>query len=77
MPGLCAHLWRWFQELAATRQSGFGANPISFSEIDAWARLTRTRPAAWEVRALRALDNELLLLSNAEHKEKSKAKNGR
>ncbi len=75
LPELCQRLWEWFGELAATRQNGFAANPISFMEIDAWSRLTRTRPALWEIKAIRALDAELLRLSHDEQKEKTKAKN--
>lgn len=36
--------------------SGFGANPISYADIAAWARFSRTRPRAMEVDWLLDLD---------------------
>lgn len=33
-----------------------GANPISYLEIDAWARLTGCAPSPWEVSVLRRMD---------------------
>jgi hypothetical protein len=34
--------WRWFNDLCRTRTSnGYGPNPISFAEIEAYARLYR------------------------------------
>lgn len=47
----------WFGELTAARSSnGFGANPITFTEIKAWAELTGRRPSPLEIVALRRLD---------------------
>ena len=47
----------WFGELAAARpSSGFGASPISYAEIRAWAELTGRRPLPLEVALLRRLD---------------------
>lgn len=34
-----------------------GANPISYLEIDAWARLTSCAPSPWEVSVLRRMDS--------------------
>jgi hypothetical protein len=72
LPALCRHVWEWFAELSRTRQAGFGASPISYAEIAAWARLTGVKPAAWEVKAIRALDDDLLRMSNAEQDQKAK-----
>lgn len=36
------------------------ANPISFFEIEAWARLTRSHPSPFEVRLLRSVDDAYL-----------------
>ena len=54
-----AHLWGWFWTLAARRTSGgMGApNPITFSEIDAWARLMGVTPRPWEVVVLARMDD--------------------
>ena len=55
-PGL-EYLLGWFGELASARSnSGFGANPIGFGEIKAWAELTGRCPTPLEVHALRRLD---------------------
>lgn len=50
------HVWQWFGELDSTRQSGMAANPITYTEIDAWDRLTRRGASEFEVSCLRALD---------------------
>lgn|GEM_PF-1414742 len=52
LPGDCAHVWQWFSDLLLTRQIGMGDNPITYSEIDAYCRLTDTRMEPWEARAL-------------------------
>ena len=36
------------------------ANPLTFSEIEAWARLTGTRPSPHEIRLIKALDSAWL-----------------
>jgi len=35
-------------------------NPIAYTDLEAWARLTGRRPARWEVRWLLALDRARL-----------------
>jgi hypothetical protein len=61
LPVQAAHVWRWFCELDAARQSGgFGPSPITYRDIDAYRRLTREVMQAWEVRAIRAIDNAIL-----------------
>ena len=55
------YLLDWFFELDAGRGgNGFGLNPISFADIEAWSRLTGARPLPWEVRAIKAMDAALL-----------------
>lgn len=57
LPDEAAYLWGWYCELAAARNSnGFGPVPLSFAEIDAWARLNARVLHPFELRALRALD---------------------
>ena len=59
-PDLLGYLWGWFLDLSAGRTGGFGANPITWEGMQAWAALTGTTPAPWEVRTLRALDTAYL-----------------
>lgn len=69
--GHAKHVWEWFLELHAARSgSGFGPNPIGYADIDAWARLSRRRLAAWEVAAIRAMDQAYLEVQGAAHAEK-------
>ncbi len=57
LPPPCTAVWGWWTELASARPaSGFGLSPLAFSEIAAWARLTRERPAPIEIRAIIAAD---------------------
>jgi hypothetical protein len=37
-----------------------GPDPISFSDIAAWSVLNGTRLKAWELTAIRALDNRMI-----------------
>lgn len=54
---MAMYLWEWFMELNAQRtNNGFGQNPITFLDIQAWASLTHRFPLAWEVKALRTMD---------------------
>jgi len=62
LPVDCMHLWFWFLELSAARGSnGFGPNPLSFHDIEAWSRLTNTVIRPNELRALIALDHAYLI----------------
>jgi len=57
LPPGCGYVWTWFCELHAARGgNGYGPNPISYAEIEAWARLTGRHLTPWEVAALRVLD---------------------
>jgi hypothetical protein len=50
-------------ELSGTRTSnGFGPNPISFTEMQAWAILNGIAPTPWEIRLLRRLDAATLAI---------------
>lgn len=40
----------------ARTSNGFGLNPLSFAEIQAWAALTGVEPTPWEVSLLKRLD---------------------
>lgn len=55
---MAMYLWEWFQELNSQRTSnGFGQNPVTFLDIQAWATLTKRFPLSWEVQALRTMDS--------------------
>lgn len=61
LPPEMRYLWAAFQSISRTRGgNGFGPNPITFVEIDAWARLMRLRLDPWEVDTLRMLDDAYL-----------------
>jgi len=50
-----------FSRLNATRtSSGFGANPITYLEIESMSRLTGTPVAPWQVDLLRVMDSAFL-----------------
>jgi len=58
------HVWAWFCDLHSARTSnGYGWNPLSYSEITAWGKLTGERVRRHEVKLLRQLD--LLFLAEA------------
>ncbi|MBN9333632.1 hypothetical protein [Devosia sp.] len=49
--------WRWFNDLCRTRTSnGYGPNPLSYSEIEAYARLYRWSLEARHVDMILAMD---------------------
>lgn len=50
------HIWGWFCELCGSRTAGMASNPLTFMEIEAWARLTGVRPNPFEIRLLKAID---------------------
>lgn len=57
------HLWHWFLELSGARTSnGFGPNPISWNEIDAFNRLNGLRLTPWEAETLRRMDMAYLAI---------------
>ena len=56
-------MWAWFRELDRARASnGYGLNPISYSDIDAWARLRRIALLYWHLDALISMDGQRLKL---------------
>ncbi|MCP3065845.1 hypothetical protein LXT21_44465 [Myxococcus sp. K38C18041901] len=58
LPEALAHVWGWFCELSGARGAGgFSIAPISFQDIEAWARLTGHQPTPAEVVLLRQLDD--------------------
>lgn len=54
MAGVLAAFWA----LDAGRSAnGFGPNPLAWSDIEAWSRLTETALDGWEIDALRRMDS--------------------
>ena len=54
-------LWRWFADLSASRTyHGAGPNPISYSEIEAYARLMRWPLRPDHVQMIRRMDDAFL-----------------
>lgn len=60
-PHELSYIWSWFLELSGARSSnGFAANPIQYSEIDAWARLKKINITPFEVEAIVKIDGVFL-----------------
>lgn len=59
MPVPLVHVWQWFGELSRGRTCGMATNPITWSDLDAWARLTGVRPTPLELELIYALDEAL------------------
>lgn len=54
-------LWRAFIDLDGTRSMhAAGPNPISYAEIEAWARINRYPLASHHVRVIKAMDAVLI-----------------
>lgn len=70
-----AHLWAWFHELCGGRgNNGFGPAAISWSDMEAWARLTATPLTPYDVLTLRSMDAAFLSLYAAETEKRAKTK---
>lgn len=60
-------LWRAFIDLDSTRSMhAAGPNPITYTEIEAWARINRYPLASHHVRVIKALD--AVLIEHVNHK---------
>ena len=61
LPESCYDVWSWFIELHNTRTStGFGANPITYSDMHSFFALNCIQPEQWEIKLIRAMDNIVL-----------------
>jgi hypothetical protein len=69
IPPAVAHIWQWFCELSQTRQIGMSAGPITFAEIEAYARLMKIEMHPWAVALIRRIDQAVM----AAEREKSQA----
>lgn len=73
LPESCKQVWQYFLELHSSRAgNGFGANPISYTDILSYCTLHDLQLEQWELVLLRRLDNTAL-----EHlaKEQEKLRN--
>jgi len=52
------HILEWLFELGVFQPSGYGPMPISFQEIESWARMTRTVLTWQESKFLKELSQE-------------------
>jgi hypothetical protein len=53
-----AYLWRAFNRIRRrVGSNGFGANPISWPDIDAFCRHSRFHLAPWEIEIIEMLDD--------------------
>lgn len=57
LPPAAANVWEYFTELDGARGSnGFGPNPLSYRDIDAWQRVTQQALDPWELKTILRLD---------------------
>lgn len=57
LPPLMETHWKWFSDLHLRRSSnGYGPNPISFTELEAWSRLRGIPLTAFDVDTIMLLD---------------------
>lgn len=62
LPAALRYLWNHFAMLHRARGgSGFGPNPLSWSEIYAYCQVTRCRFNPWEIEAIRLLDDAFMV----------------
>lgn len=52
------YLVQYLFEAGPVGNNGFGPEPLSWQEIEAWSRLTQTSLDAWEALTLRKLSND-------------------
>jgi hypothetical protein len=76
IPQSCYETWGWFLQLNESRSSnGFGFDPISYGDIDAFFRLQQIIPELWEIDLIRRLDRTVLSVYSAKQKADSKKSN--
>ncbi len=61
LPPSLIYLWNTFNRLSSRRSSnGFGVNPISWADIDAFVRHSKFALAPWEIETIEDLDRLFL-----------------
>jgi len=77
LPPAAAYLWGTFLRLHTRRgNNGFGVLPLSWSEIDAFCRLSGVRLAPWEVEIVEALDDAYMAEQVKDAKARAETKKG-
>lgn len=56
IPPSCTELWETFCGLASRRRSGLSAQPLVWSDIEAWCAMYRAHLSAWELDTLCEMD---------------------
>lgn len=75
IPAALSHIWGWFAEISAARSgNGGGPNPIAYSEIEAWARLTGRVPEPRDIHAIKLLDAELMRVWAEQDRKRAEAR---
>jgi hypothetical protein len=63
-------LWIWFWELSTTRRQGpNGPDPITYSDIEVWSRLTGNILLREEIAIIRQMDDAFLSSLTEEYRE--------
>lgn len=70
------HIWHWFLDLHSTRNSGFGLQRITFTEIYSYFKLKGFSPFYDELELLREMDIVAVQILS-EQQEKQSKKNSR
>ena len=73
LPECAWHVWTVYHRLSRTRQNGMSANPISYTEIQAYCQLHHDHLAGWELNVITGID-ATFLHSIYEEQEKPKKK---
>lgn len=60
LPPEAGYLWNVWEECHLARSSGMATNPISWSDLEAYVRLSGEALEPWEARAVRAIDDAYL-----------------
>jgi len=59
------YVWSAFVSLNSARTAGFsGPNPITYTELKAWKELTETPLKAWDIQAIKRLDQVFIRVAN-------------
>lgn len=69
-PAECSDLWSVFVTLSMTRRSGFSAQPLTMTDIDAWCRINRVSLTPWELGTLLAVDSASVSRAAEKHRGK-------
>lgn len=64
-------IWQYYIELSNARTSnGYSANPLSYSEIESWNKLTNSHVTPQEVKVIKRLD--IVYLNHQAEKQRKK-----